>query len=331
MRAFILTTLLLASAPGIPAADAPVATVGTTSISHADLEKHVKAKLIEIDNERFEAMKEGLDDLVAEELFKQEAKARNVTPDALIKTEITDKIPAPSDADVQKLYDENKEALNNQPLEQVKPKIIEYLKQQSGGIRHDAFVDELKKKYPVKTTLRPPIVEVSTAGHPAKGPAAAPVTIVEFSDYQCPFCKRAEPTVKQVMDTYKDKIRLVFRNYPLPFHEHARPAAEAALCANAQGKFWEFHEKLFAAAALTDDAIKKLAADAGLDAAKFDECVKKGQFKADVDKDVAEGGGVGVNGTPAFFINGRMLSGAQPFEKFKEIIDDEIANGGKTS
>ncbi len=326
MRAFVITAVLLATAPVVRAAD-PVATVGGTAISQADLEKEVKAKLIEIDNQRYEALKEGLDGLIAEELFKQEAKARNSTPEALMKTEVTDKVTPPTDAEVQKLYDENKQALQGQTLDQVKPRIVEYLKQQGAEQKRQAFIEELKKKYPVKTSLRPPVVQVGTAGFPTKGPATAPITIVEFSDYQCPFCKRAEPTVSQVMDAYKDKVRLVFRNYPLPFHDRARPAAEAAACANAQGKFWEYHDKLFKSDALTDDALKKMAADTGLDAAKFDDCLKKSEFKAAVDKDIDEGGSVDVNGTPAFFINGRMISGAQPFEKFKEVIDDELTAG----
>jgi protein-disulfide isomerase len=294
------------------------------------VEKRIKPKLIEIENERFEAVKEGLDEMVAEELFKQEAKARNTTVEAMTKTEVTDKVTAPTDADIQKLYDENKEALQGQPLEQVKPRIIEYMKAQAGEQRRQAFIEDLKKKYPVKSTLRPPVVEVGTAGQPAMGPANAPITIVEFSDYQCPFCKRAEPAVKQVMDTYKDKIRLVFRDYPLPFHPDAKPAAEAAGCANAQGKFWEYHTKLWDSPSFKPEDLKKIAGDVGLDAAKFDACVKDGAMKAEVEKDMQEGQAVGVNGTPAFFINGRMLSGAQPFEKFKEIIDEELAAAPKS-
>jgi protein-disulfide isomerase len=129
-----------------------------------------------------------------------------------------------------------------------------------------------------------------------------------------------------VVDTYGDKVRVVFRDYPLPFHPQARPAAEAAACAHDQGKFWEYNKKLFAnQSALADENLKTYAKDLGLDTAKFDECFAKKQFTANIDKDLADGVAAGVNGTPAFFINGRSLSGAQPFEKFKEIIDEELA------
>lgn len=327
MRRMILTALALA-ATSVVWAEGPVATVGTTSIDRAALEKHVKAKLIEIDNERYEALKDGLDEMVGEELFTQEAKARNITVEALVKAEVTDKITAPGDDEIKKVYDENKEALNNAPLDQVKDKIVQYLKGQRAGQRQQAFTDELKKKYPTKIALKPPVIEVSTGGRPMLGPPTAPILMIEFSDYECPFCKRAEPTVEQVLNTYKDKIKFVYRQYPLPFHQHAKPAAEAALCAGAQGKFWEYHKKVFASASLTEDTLKQIAKDVGVDAAKFDTCMKNHETAKDIDKDVEDGQGVGVNGTPAFFINGRMLSGAQPFEKFKEIIDAELAGAG---
>jgi protein-disulfide isomerase len=129
------------------------------------------------------------------------------------------------------------------------------------------------------------------------------------------------------MKHYGDKVRVVFRDYPLPMHSHARAAAEAANCAQAQGKFWEYHGKLFAnQTALGEDKLKSYAQELGLDTARFNECLAKKPFKAAIDKDIADGARVGVQGTPAFFINGRMLSGAQPFDKFKEVIDDELAN-----
>ena len=121
-------------------------------------------------------------------------------------------------------------------------------------------------------------------------------------------------------------MRIAFRHYALPMHNRAKPAAEAADCANAQGKFWEYHDKLFEnQKALADDDLKKYAADIGLDAEAFKTCYESGKFRADVDKDFADGQSVGVSGTPAFFINGRFLSGAQPFEAFKTIIDDELS------
>src|SRR5262245_7838380 len=268
--------------------------------------------------------------MISEQLIEKEAKSRNVTTEQLVATEVIAKVPQPTDAEIQKVYDENKAQLQGQTLEQVKPRIVEFLKPQKGAERPAAFITELKGKYKTTVALKPPKGDVSPAGPPARGPEAAPVTIVEFSDYECPFCKRAEPTVKKVLETYGDKVRLVYRNYPLEFHATARPAAEASACAADQGRFWEVHDKMFATCDLHDAKLKSLAGEVGLDQAKFDECFAKKQFKADIDKDMADASSVGVTGTPAFFINGRMLSGAQPFEKFKEVIDEELARSTKS-
>jgi len=328
MRFILMTIVALAAAGVARAAEDVAATVGTTAISRAELEKHVKARLIEIENERFEALKEGLDDLVAEELFKQEAATRKISPEQLEAQEVTAKSGEPSDAEIQQVYDANKAQLQGQTLEAVKPRIVEFLKEQKGAARKAQFIDELKGKYKTVVNLKAPVIEVGTGGRPEKGPKNAPITMIVFSDYECPFCRRAETTVEQVLKAYDGKIRYVFRDYPLPFHAKARPAAVAANCAHAQGKYWEFNQKLFTGD-LTPEAYKKMATELGLDAKKFDECVTKNDQKS-IDQDLADGSAVGVNGTPAFFINGRMLSGAQPFEAFKTIIDEEIARAGKS-
>ena len=326
MRFIGVMILALAVAGIARAADEVMATVGSTPITRAALEKSVKAKLIELDNERFEALKEGLDELVADELMKQEAAARKITPEELEKQEVTDKAGVPTDAEIQQVYDANKAQLGGQTLEQVKLRIIDFLKDQRASARKTQFIDELKKKYKTTINLRAPVVDVGTAGRPEKGPKNAPVTMIVFSDYECPFCRRAEDTVEQVLKTYEGKIRYVFRDYPLPFHEHARGAAVAANCANEQGKYWEYNQKLFKGD-VSADGLKKIAGDVGLDQGKFEACMKKNDQKS-IEKDIADGSAVGVNGTPAFFINGRMLSGAQPFDQFKDVIDDELAKSG---
>ena len=326
-----LASIMITAAPlGAGAQDGTLATVGTKTFTRAEIETRVKPKLIEIEAQKYEVMREGLDEAIAEELYRLESEARKITPEQLEKDEVEAKVPAPSDADIQKVYDDNKEDLQGQTLEQVKPQIVEYLKAEKAQGRRLAFLSELKAKYKTVDKLKAPTVEVATAGRPERGGgASAPITIVEFSDYQCPFCKRGEDAVQKVVDTYGNKVRVVFRDYPLPFHPHARPAAEAAACANAQGKFWEYNKKLFAnQSALADENLKTYAKDLGLDTAKFDECFAKKTHTANIDKDLADGVAAGVNGTPAFFINGRSLSGAQPFEKFKEIIDEELAAKG---
>jgi protein-disulfide isomerase len=319
--------MVLATVSMVRAADDVAATVGSASISRADLEKHVKARLIELDGERYEALKDGLDDLVGNELIKQEAAARKVTPEQLEAQEVTAKVVAPTDAEIQQVYDANKAQLQGQTLDAVKPRIVEFLKEQKMAARKAQFIDELKGKYKTVINLKAPVVEVGTGGRPEKGPKDAPITMIVFSDYECPFCRRAEPTVEQVLKAYEGKIRYVFRDYPLPFHQKARPAAVAANCAIPQGKYFEFNQKLFSVD-LTPESYKKVAGELGMDVKKFDECVAKNDQKS-IEQDLADGASVGVNGTPAFFINGHMLSGAQPFEAFKAIIDQDLAQAAE--
>jgi protein-disulfide isomerase len=164
----------------------------------------------------------------------------------------------------------------------------------------------------------------------AKGPASAPITIIVFSDFQCPFCSRVNPAIKQVEETYKDKVRVAFKHNPLPFHQDAPLASKAALAAGAQGKFWEMHDKLFAnQQALKRDALVKYAEELGLNKAKFEKDMDDPKLDEQLKKDTAEAAANGASGTPTSFINGRQLVGAQPFDAFKKIIDEELAKKGK--
>jgi len=330
MRNALFVAMALGLASSMATAE-PLATVGKKTIDRNDVEKAVKAQLIEVENQRYTVMRGGVDQLVAEALFEQEATSRGVTVEQLQQVEIVDKIKQPTDEEIKKVFDENKEQLGDTPYEQVKDQISEYLMHKATAVQRQALIDSLKKKYPTKVMLKAPVVQVALGSTPPKGNPKAPVTIIEFSDYQCPFCKRVEPTVQEVLKAYgPDKVRFVYRNFPLPMHEAARPAAEAAACAADQGKFWEYHEKLMAATDLTPPNLKTMAGQVGIDEKKFDECVAKQKFKDAVEKDIKAGEEAGVSGTPAFFINGRMIDGAQPLEKFKEIIDEELASGAKS-
>jgi len=165
---------------------------------------------------------------------------------------------------------------------------------------------------------------------PARGSAAAPITIVEFSDFECPFCSRAEETLRKVRDVYGDRVRLVFRDYPLPSHRGAPKAAEAAHCADEQGKFWEMHDRLFSknGAQQTETELRKAAADVGLDEVAFSRCFASGKYASIWKSSQEEGARAGVGSTPTFFLNGRMIIGAASFEMFATVIDEELERAG---
>jgi protein-disulfide isomerase len=316
--------------------NAAVAKIGGQVITEAELTKESKADLARAEGEHIEkvhGIKEAkLNEMVEKRLIEAKAKAEGITADKLVEREVGSKVTPPSEEQLKGMYENAKKSGQQlPPYEQIKPQIVEYATRQSKDTARRAFIDKLRADSKVEILLPPalmPKVEVAAEGQ-LRGPTSAPVTIVEFSDFQCPFCSRAEDTVKKVMDTYKGKVRLFYRDYPLPFHPNAQKASEAALCAGDQNKYWEMHEKLFASqSALTVPQLKDHAKGLGLDAGKFDKCLDGGDKAKVVETSKKVGEELGVNGTPHFFINGRGLSGAQPFEKFKELIDIELAGGG---
>jgi len=321
--ALLLPTYALAQAGS---ANEVVATVGDTTITRGDLEKAVKAQLIEVDNQRYEILEEGLNNLVSEKLLEMEAKTQGKSLDEFQKELMSAPVEEPSAEMVQKVYDENKEQLGGKSLDEVRGRIVEFLKKQGQAEKVQALLTQLRTKTPANIKLAPPVIEVSDGGRASRGGgAAAPITIIAFSDYECPYCKKGEEVITQVMTTYGDKVRYVHRDYPLPFHQNARKAAEAARCAGEQEKFWEVHDAIFKADAITDETIATAVTATAIDKTKYDACMSEGRTKKMIDEDMAAGANVGVSGTPAFFVNGRMLSGAQPFDRFKALIDEELA------
>src|SRR2546422_2370000 len=196
--------------------------------------------------------------------------------------------------------------------------------------RRRTFLESLRSQAHVVIQLEAPPVsraEVTADGAPAKGPAAAPVTVVEFQDFHCPFCKRVQPTLEQLVTRYGERVRLVYRDFPIDqLHPQARKAHEAARCAHDQGKFWAYHDLLYAKAPRAEpEALTTYAREAGLDVRVFERCLASGTPQAAVQRDVDDGIRAGVTGTPAFFINGRPLPGAQPLESFVRVIEEELA------
>jgi protein-disulfide isomerase len=205
------------------------------------------------------------------------------------------------------------------------------MKRQQSQVLMRAYLDKLFVDYGVELKFQYPDVPriaVSVDDDPFLGAEDAPVTIIQFAEFQCPYCGRAGESVDQVMKEYEGKIKMVFRDFPLSFHDRAVPAAVAANCGGEQGKYWEMHKQMMAnQSALSESDLEGYATKSGLDISKWQECRKDPKQEAEVQKDFEDGSKVGVTGTPAFFINGIMFSGAIPFEQFKEIIDRELNAG----
>ena len=309
-----------------------VARYNGTNITLKDVEEKAGKQLRDLEKQKYEIRSQAVEGIVIAALVKAEATKVGQTEDQWVKAQLEAKLPKPSEEEIKKVFEENKARMPpDSTVESMREQIIAFIQRDAQRDAAMSIFADLKKKANYEMLLKEPEeprVQVAAIG-PDRGPKDAKVTIVEFSDFQCPFCSRAEGTVSQVMEKYAGKVRLVFRHFPLSFHENAPKAAEAAMCADAQGKFWEMHKELFAnQGALTVPDLKKHAATIGLDQAKFDSCLDSGEKKAAVDADTKAGGEAGVSGTPAFFINGKLLSGAQPAAEFEKIIDAELKKGG---
>jgi protein-disulfide isomerase len=263
--------------------------------------------------------------LVDERVLALEAKSRKTAPEALLAAA---KAPETTDAEIHSFYEAQKTQIN-QPFERVAVQIKTYLQKNAGEAARREYLDALRAKYRVRMALEPLRARVAPAG-PERGPAEAPVTIVEFSDFQCPFCGRFEPVVAHVLAAYPKQVRLVYRNFPLTtLHPEAQQAAEAAQCARDQGKFWEMHDLLFAEqTSLSVDALKEKARRIGLDTQVFDDCLDSGKSRDAINADRHDGDELGITGTPASFINGRFTSGAVTESELKNVIEDELRRAG---
>ncbi|HKB07604.1 MAG TPA: thioredoxin domain-containing protein [Candidatus Polarisedimenticolia bacterium] len=303
-----------------------VATIGDKTITLQDVDAQAASALVKVRQDEYEARRQALEGLVNEEVVAKEALAKKVSKEDLIKKEVADKVADPPQSDIDTFYEQNKARFGAQTKEQIAPQISLMLKGQKMQDAQRAYYKTLRQKYGAKTMLEPPRTVVAVDDDASKGPAKAPVTIVEFSDYQCPYCSRAEQTVTEVLKKYGDKVRLVYRDYPLSFHQNANIAAQASECAKDQGKFWEMHSAMFAnQSKLTQNELVETAGGiSGIDKEKFKACLDSGKFKDEVQKDFDEGVKAGVTGTPTFFINGIPMVGARDLASFSDIIDQEL-------
>jgi len=311
--------------------DRVLAVVGDLEITEAEVTDLMAAQLGKLEQERYSILKQGVDSLVADRLVELEAEKRGITVEELIAQELEAKVSEPTDAEVDAFYEQQKARIR-QPKEEVVGQIREYLSSQRRSEVNATLVADLKADHGYQLLLEPIRTSVESEGFPAKGPEDAPVTIVEFSDFECPYCARVNPALDQVMSNFGGKVRLVFRQFPLSIHANAQKAAEAALCAREQDKFWQMHDAMFKEQrSLGVEQLKEKAARLELDTEAFNECLDSSRHAEAVMADLQTGIELGVTGTPAFFINGRFLSGAQPYDEIAKIIDEELAMQSKGS
>jgi predicted DsbA family dithiol-disulfide isomerase len=306
---------------------AVLAKVETHAITEHDVDSKLKPQLAALQVQLYELRKNTIQSIADDYILKEEAdKAHLKDADAYLKREIYDKIPEPSDQQVRAVYERFKSQIHR-PYKDARAEIIGFIKSQEASQKKKDLLRKLREDHGLKIFMKAPRFEVEVAGHPSLGPDKAPITIVEFTDFQCPFCKRAQSAVEEIRAKYGDKVKLVHADFPLAsIHQHAMAAALAARCANEQGKFWQYRDALFADQSKLEPAdLKATASKLGLDTKKFDACYDSAKYAQEVQQDVSRGQMLGIDGTPAFFINGRPIFGARPFADFAEVIDEELA------
>lgn len=310
--------------------ETPAAKVGEEIISLEDVQRSLQNELIQLERERYKLIEEKLEKLVEQKLLESEAKRRGTSIDELIKQEVSTKAQKVSDAEIDAFIAQNRSRFSQPDDPQLRLKVWEHLNGQKVSQEREAYIRSLRVKTGVTVYLEEPAVtrvQVDAGKGFARGAKDAAVTIVEFSDFQCPYCQAATDTMHQLMSQYAGKVKWVFRDFPIPhLHPLAPKAHEAARCAAEQGKFWEYHDLLFERSPrLSPAELKQYARELKLGGEDFDKCLDSGKNQTTVASDVEEGSRLGATGTPTFFINGRMLVGAQPIADFQKIIDRELA------
>jgi protein-disulfide isomerase len=329
LRAIFLHAALIMAAPLVvlgQSSSKPMAEVNGQPIYEQDLMSVAGPKLLELRSEEYKLQADALNSLIRKKLIDFEAKRRGVTSEQLLKQEVDSKVADPSDDEAKGYYLAAKSG-TTLPFDQVKAQVKQLLKSTDIQRAREEYADSLGKKAQISILLQAPGVEVSYDAARVKGNPEAPVTIVEFADFQCPFCKKSEATLKELLKKYGGRVKLAYRDFPLSqIHDTAEMAAEASHCALEQGKFWEMHDAMFADTAKLDKtSLVKSAAEMGMDQSAFDSCLKSGKYVSAVQQDIEAGSQAGVNATPAFFINGESLNGARSEAEFVEIIDRQLA------
>src|SRR5215213_7100688 len=316
------------TAPPVTPADRArvLAEVNGKQITMGDIENSLQPLIFNVQEQVYALRKQELDVKVNDALLAQEAQKRQVTTRALLDTEVTAKVPRVTEAQAQAFYNENKERMSGD-FAQTKPMIIQYLQETKEHEATLAFAEQLRRASKVEINLsapESPMFEISTDDQPTKGNPQARVTIIEFTDYQCPSCAQQHPVVERIIKEFGDRVRLVVRDFPLSQHANALKAAEAAEAAREQGKYWEYTAVLFGnQSALGVDKLKQYATEVGLDRARFDSSLDSGKFADKVQRDVLDGRKLGVNGTPTLYVNGKRLSD-RSYEALKATIESSL-------
>jgi protein-disulfide isomerase len=327
--AFLLVPIF-SSGQSAPPSKQSLATVDGQPLTDEDLAPYVQSQLRPLLEQEYQIKKKALDTLITQRVLEAEAKKKGLTTDKLLEQEVDAKVNEPTDVELNAIYIMQKEQINR-PFEEVKTQLQQSLRKARIQQARQEYSAHLREHAKVAMLLGPPRVQIGFDPARVRGNPKAKVMIVEFSDFQCPYCGQVEATLKRVLAKHEGVVALAFRDMPISqIHPFAQGAAEASRCAGEQGKYWEYHDLLFAdQGSLDRNGLIAKAAKLQLDARQFDTCISSEKFKTQVQQDNQEGMRAGVSGTPGFFINGVFMSGAQPEAVFEKAIEDQLASAAR--
>ena len=298
-----------------------VAKVGGANLTYADLEKSQGGKLLQAQYQYYLNERKALEDLIDNQLLADEAHKRNVTVDQLLDTVVYKDVKDPTEDQLEVYY----EGLDTkEPYAAVRNDVLQHIRDLRRAKARTAFVDNLRQQAQINVLLMPPVADVNIAKAYTNGSPEAQVTLVEFADYECPYCQKVNPQIQQMKKEYGDKLTIVYKDFPLPMHHSSEKAAEAARCAGEQGKFWQYHDVLFYSKQLEVDALKEHARVINLDVDRFDTCLDSGSQAAAVKRDLDEAESLGLTGTPSFFVNGHFFSGVVDIGTLKDMVNQQL-------
>lgn len=302
-----------------------VAIVAGERIYESDLVPSIQAQLLKLQGEQYNLERRALDGVLEQRILESAAKQEGITTENLLARQVDAKVAEPTDLEVQAYYSGQGDK-SNRPFDEVKDQMRAELRRATIQHARQDYLKKLLTDSRITILLTPPRMTVSYDPGRLLGSPKASVMIIEFADFQCPYCHRVEPTLKQLLAKYGDQVSLAYRDFPLEqMHSQAESAAEASRCAGEQGEFWEYHDLLLSSSKLERADLLGYARALKLDENQFATCLTTGKFKGDIQRDIEEGKRLGVSGTPQFFVNGIPFSGAHSAEAFTRIIDEELA------
>ena len=328
MLILLPTALCLAGAAHAADGNAPdsrpaVLEINGAKMTAEDVDHKLPGRLLQARATLYQTERKALDEFIEIYLLEQQAKVEGLTVEALMQRHVNGAIAKePSEELVRMLYEV---ANTPETYEKARVQILERVRQARLAKARVAYVDSLRAKANISYLLPPPRVNISLSGAPLRGSSNAPIVLVEYADYECPYCQMVQPDIDKVLAAYSGKVAFAFKDVPLPMHANAPKAAEATHCAEAQGKFWEYHDLLFSTKQLEPAKLKEHARTLKLDTAAFDKCLDTAANSERIKAQLEEAQDLGLNSTPSFFINGRFTQGNLTYDQLRQLIDEELA------